>query len=95
MGCSTVLTTESQFVGEGREHIVAKFQSVYWPDKSSIWVRSLGGSIYKKNNLNTMTDFVLDQNEETPEIAKGGPVWNKDHFVRVMIDVGVPTVRLG
>lgn len=58
-------TTESQFVGDGREHIVSTFQFVYWPDKARVGVRSPGCSIYWKENLSTKGNFVLDQNEET------------------------------
>lgn len=42
MGCSNALTAEFQLVGDGREHIVTKFHSVYWLDKARVGVRSLG-----------------------------------------------------
>lgn len=66
MDSSDILTVESQFVGEGKEHIVMKSHSNYRPDKARIGVRSLGGSIYWRN-------FVEDQREEL-EITEVGPV---------------------
>lgn len=64
MGCSNALTFESQFVGDGREHIVAKFQSMYKPDKARAGLRSPGGSIYERKNLSFMSDFVEDQTKK-------------------------------
>lgn len=40
MGCSDILTAESQFVGEGEEHIVAKFHLMCRPNKARVGVRS-------------------------------------------------------
>lgn len=70
MGCSNALTTESEFVGDGREHIVVKFQPVYWLDRARVGVRSSGGSIYWRKNLSIMSDFVEDQNGEAWESAR-------------------------
>lgn len=46
MRSSNMLTVESQFVGELREHIAAKFHLLYWPDKTNVGIKSQGGSIY-------------------------------------------------
>lgn len=45
MGCLDTLTAKSQFVGKGGEHILAKFHSIYWPDETTVGVRSPVGSI--------------------------------------------------
>lgn len=88
------LTTESWFVGDGKEHIFVKFQPVYWPDEAKVGVRSPGGSIYWRKNLSTMSDFTKDQSEESLETSEAGPVWNKAPFFQVKRDVGVPTIQL-
>lgn len=61
MGCSNILTAEEQVFGKGMEHIVTKFQSIFWPNKARVGVRSPGGSIYWKKSL--LCDFVLNQDE--------------------------------
>lgn len=76
MGCSNVLNAEAQFVGEGREYIVAKFQFVFWPDKARVGVSSPGGFIYWKKILSTMSYFVLNQHEKTFEIVEVGSMWD-------------------
>lgn len=83
MRCSNRLIVESLFVGEGREYIVSKFQSIYWPDKLRVGLRSPGGSIYIKKSLSTMSDFVLDQPEQTLEITETDLAWNRDRFLRI------------
>lgn len=81
-------------MGEGRKHIVAILQSMFWPGKARMEVRSPGGSIYWKKNLSMIYDFILNQDEKTLEIAETGPTWNKDHFLRIKRDVEVLTVQL-
>lgn len=44
-GCSNALIAVS-FFGDGKEHIVAKFQSVYCLNKARVGVKSLRGSIH-------------------------------------------------
>lgn len=95
MGCSNALTAESQFIADGREQIVAKFQSMYWPNKARVGVRSLGGFIYQRKNVSMMRDFVEDQNEEIVEVAKAGLVWNSDPSLCIKRDIVVAIVQLG
>lgn len=45
VGYSDTLTTESQFVGEGKKDIAVKFDSIYWLNKTRVGV-TLGGCIY-------------------------------------------------
>lgn len=40
-------------------------------------------------NLCQICEFVLKQDEKTPEIAKTGPVCNNDPFLHIKTDVGV------
>lgn len=46
MGCSSSITAESQFIGQGRTHIVSKFKKIFWPDRTRVGVKFPGGSIY-------------------------------------------------
>lgn len=46
MGCSDSVTVESQFIGDGKAHMVSKFQKIFWPDRVRIGVRSPDGAIY-------------------------------------------------
>lgn len=61
MGCLNALTVKEKFVGEGIEHVLANFQSVFWPDKTRVGVRSPGGSIYWKKNSSTMIVLILSR----------------------------------
>lgn len=47
-----------------------------------------------EENLSATSDFVLDQNEKTSEIAEAGLAWNKDPFLRIKRDARVPTIQL-
>lgn len=42
-----------------------------------------------------MYRFVEDQCKENLEIVEAGLVWNKDPFLRLKKDVGMPTAQLG
>lgn len=42
-----------------------------------------------------MCEFVEDQRGETMEIGDAGLVRNRDPFLRIKRDVGVPTAQLG
>lgn len=41
-----------------------------------------------------MSDVIVNQDEKTLKIVEVGPVWNKDAFLRIKRDVGVPSVQL-
>lgn len=53
MGCSDTLTTEPHFVGEGKEHIAAKFDSIYWFDNARVRVRSSGDGLHQLEEILT------------------------------------------
>lgn len=42
MGCSDLLIVEAQFVREGKKQIVSNYDSIFWPDKARIGVRTPG-----------------------------------------------------
>lgn len=74
MGFSNLATVEAQFMGEGREQILSKFESMFWPDKEGMGLRSPGGSIYWKTNLGKMSEFMLIQDESTLKISNPRPI---------------------
>lgn len=69
---SNFLTALAQFIGEGKEHIISNFESIFRADKARIGVRSPGGSIYWKKNLSKICDFILSQNEKPLVIGEAG-----------------------
>lgn len=93
MGCSNTLTVEPEFVGKGRENIVVSFIRYTSLIRKGLCVNSLGASIYWRKNLSNMSDSVEDHNET--EIVEASPVWNKDPFLRIKMDVRVPTLQVG
>lgn len=58
MDCSDSATAESQFVGQGKAHIVSKFEKIFWPDRLRVGVRSPGGSIYWRILMEKFCAFV-------------------------------------
>lgn len=75
--------------------MVGKFHAMYWPDRERVGVRSPRGSIYCRKNFSLMSTFIEDQNEKIPDFAVVGLIWNKESFLRIERNVGVPTVQLG
>lgn len=61
-----------QFIEEAKEQIIFKFESIFWPDKGRMEVRSLCGLIYWKKNLGKMFQFVLSKYEDVLEVTKLG-----------------------
>lgn len=51
LGYSNLLKDQAQGSGAGGEHILSKFESIFWPDEARMGVRSLGSSVYWKKNL--------------------------------------------
>lgn len=86
MGYSNLLTVGVQFIGEAKEWIIFKFESLFWPDKGRMEVRSLYGSIYWKKNLGKMLEFVLSKYETHMRLPNS--VWCKDLFMRIKRNVG-------
>lgn len=49
MGYPGLLNVVEQFLGEGKEQILSKYESMFWPNKARMGIRSSGSSIYWKN----------------------------------------------
>lgn len=76
------MTVESQFIGEGKVHIMSKFQSIFWLDGVRIGVRTPRGSIYYRKLLESLCDFVEEQSAESLEIPMIPLVYHSDAFIR-------------
>lgn len=90
MGHSNLLIVEARFMEEGKEQLVFKSESIFWPIKRG----SSGGSTYWKKNLGKMCAFVLSKDEDTLEVIEAMPIWSKDPFVHIKRNVRVLTVQL-
>lgn len=90
MGHSNLLIVEDQFMEEGKEQLVLKYESVFGLIKRG----SSGGSRYWKKNLGKMCAFVLSKDEDTLDVTKAMPKTSKDPFMRIKRNVRVLTVQL-
>lgn len=79
---------------EGLEHRAANSIQFTGQIRQRVEVRSPRGSIYWRNYLKILCDFVEDQCKKTLEIADARPIWNKDPFIHIKRDVGAPTAQL-
>lgn len=86
MGCSYYITAESQFVVEGKQRIVSRFQKTFWPDAARIGVRTLGCSIYWRKLLESLVE---DHTFESLEILRVPLVFYNDPFLRLREKLGV------
>lgn len=89
MGCSDSATAESQFVGQGKAHIVSKFQKIFWPDRVRVGVRSPGGSIYWRILMEKFCAFVENRTSEPLEIPKIPTIYCNDPFLRARKRLGL------
>lgn len=81
-------TPESQFAGGGKAHIVSKFQSIFWPDRVRIEMRSPRGSIYWRTLMEKFCAFVENKTPKPLEIPKIPTIYNNDPFLRARKRLG-------
>lgn len=88
MGCFNSATTESQFIGNGKAHIMSMFQRIFWPDATRIGVRPPGRSIYWRTLVERFCAFVENQTPEPLEIPKIPIIYCNDPFLRARKRLG-------
>lgn len=89
MAYSSSATAESQFIGQGRTHIVSKFKKTFWPDRVRVGVRSPRGSIYWKILMKKFCAFVENRTPEPWEIPKIPTIYHNDPFLRTRKRLGL------
>lgn len=88
MGCSDSVTVESQYISNGKAHIVSKFQKIFWPDRVRIGLRSPGGAIYWTTLMEKFCAFVENGSSKPLEIPKIPTIYHNDLFLRARKRLG-------